>query len=842
MLSARDLAHGDRVLLRALYPLTLVSANIYTGWILVMPLLRVVQNEITGAAQTIVHTTTISETFGSFNVIATVIIIGPLSVIFVFRVHRTLSLSMLQQRTRRLLFLALVAVQYTMFVVLRYDALKGPVHYAFTGATFLILYLYHASTTFVAEHGEALAKAKLIGGSVSALCIFCFLSFIVLWQVDETPSVAWTATCICEVVGALALASLDIIDLYVLRMRHDSWFRAHAWDTPELIYWQVLRRCLYYSMAAAVVLFSAWVFWVPLLGLLWPALASSPSTPISTISFTFSTYNVVSTIFLVGPLCIFFFFHVYRIAFSLLLSHVHRRALFVALVVLQYSLFVVLRADAIRGAWHYVFTGIVFVLIYWYHLAVADANVQRAKLPVLGASAVCILFFGSCIVLSVEQDGLLWLAACTCEVLAVAFIAVLESIDVLDFVTDPCDERDAAKEALLQQMEDLPVEVDAERLRSFQRQASELPAVGMQNQQRKWYEAVLGLGHRAVPLESMHQHQADLAKIKVEDHRQRKWYEAVPGLRREAKPPQSMQQHEAELAQISLQNRQQRVFAHAPPEVTVERALRRARENGQRLWYDSAPSLPRSTQPAPAPPAPMLLGNFDGVMQQVPPLQPHAPHNLWAESVPSGTVWTEHKKPDEWVQNFGAESRAHAWEVPVGPEPRMVEAVPTVASQFFEAYDVGQRVPMEFFVPSQTIARAGSQFFEAYNVGQQVPAHVDEQGEANHAVFANGGFAADDAETGDEADSLIGVVGAQHQTPAEEIVQVETQKRAQNRNTGLFSDSSSKKRKDTAVKNDQAEFVGNKNEPRRNESMRLGVSYDNPSMMWAGLDKLWNDA
>ena len=772
MLSARDLAHGDRVLLRALYPLTLVSANIYTGWILVMPLLRVVQNEITGAAQTIVHTTTISETFGSFNVIATVIIIGPLSVIFVFRVHRTLSLSMLQQRTRRLLFLALVTVQYTMFVVLRYDSLKGPVHYAFTGATFLILYLYHASTTFVAEHGEALAKAKLIGGSVSALCIFCFLSFIVLWQVDETPSVAWTATCICEVVGALALASLDIIDLYVLRMRHDSWFRAHAWDTPEPVYWQVLRRCLYYSMAAAVVLFSAWVFWAPLLGLLWPALASSPSTPISTISFTFSTYNVVSTIFLVGPLCIFFCFHVYRIAFSLLLSHVHRRALFVALVVLQYSLFVVLRADAIRGAWHYVFTGIVFVLIYWYHLAVADANVQRAKLPVLGTSAVCILFFGACIVLDVEQDGLLWLAACTSEVLAVAFIAVLESIDVLDFVTDPCDKRDAAKEALLLQMEDLPVHAVCK-----------------------------------------------------------------PRAAKPPPPPHTVRQQEAE-----------RVFAHAPPEVSVERALRRARENGQRLWYEAAPSMPRGAKP---PPAPVLLGNFDGVMHQVQPqLQPQAPPDLWADAVP-GTVWTEHKLPDEWVQSFGAESRAHAWEVPVGPEPRMVEAAPAVGSQFFEAWNTGQRVPMDFFVPSEAVPRVGSQFFEACNVGQQVPAHVYEQGEANYAAFTNRemqdhrGFAkkraADDAETETEDEPLVDV-GAQHQTPVQEMVQVGTQKRTQKKNTGLFFDSSSKKKQDTVVKNAQAVFVGNNNESRLNESMRIEFSYDNPSMMWAGLDKLWNDA
>ena len=271
----------------------------------------------------------------------------------------------------------------------------------------------------------------------------------------------------------------------------------------------------------------------------------------------------------------------------------------------------------------------------------------------------------------------------------------------------------------------------------------------------------------------------------------------------------------------------------------MEGALRRARENRQRLWYDAAPSV--STKPLPPPPAPMLLGNFDGVMQQVQVVQPHAPLNLWADTVP-GTVWTKHKKPDEWVQNFGAESRAHAWEVPVGPEPRMVEAVPAVASQFFQAYDVGQRVPMEFFVPSQTVARAGSQFFEAYHVGPQVPVHVDLQGEAEHAVFANGGFAADDTETGDEADSLIGIVGTQHQTPAEENVQDQTQKRAQNRDTGLFSDSSSKKRKDNAVKNDHAVFVGNNNESRQNQSMRIGFSYDNPSMMWAGLDKLWNDA
>ena len=89
------------------------------------------------------------------------------------------------------------------------------------------------------------------------------------------------------------------------------------------------------------------------------------------------------------------------------------------------------------------------MLIYWYHLAVADANVQRASSRCSAQRGVHSVFWR---VHCVERgaDGLLWLAACACGT-AVAFIAVLESIDVLDFVTDPCDKRDA--QALLRQME-----------------------------------------------------------------------------------------------------------------------------------------------------------------------------------------------------------------------------------------------------------------------------------------------------------------------------------------------------------------------------------------------------
>ena len=131
----------------------------------------------------------------------------------------------------------------------------------------------------------------------------------------------------------------------------------------------------------------------------------------TTISHTFSTYNVLSTIFLIGPLTVFFMLHVYRIAFSQLLSPRHRRALILALVVFQYSLFIVLRADAITGSWHYIFTGLVFAVAYWYHLAVADAGLRRAKLPVVLLSALLVVLFGIYIFADGRRDSWRWVAA-----------------------------------------------------------------------------------------------------------------------------------------------------------------------------------------------------------------------------------------------------------------------------------------------------------------------------------------------------------------------------------------------------------------------------------------------
>ena len=231
-------AEADAVLIRTLYLFSIIAANIYFSWLAVLPVLNAVTADLYTHDSDRVDTTTISETFGSFNVVATVLIITPMSVIFVLRVHRTLCLAELSERARRGLFLCLLAVQYSMFVVLRYDTIKGNVHYAFTGLTFVLLYTYHFATSFRSVLGTSLFQCKVLLGAISSLCIFCFLGFILVWQVEEVRGIPWTATCLCEITGAIALATLDIVDIYTLRTRYNPWRRDTMWSsgapTPTL--------------------------------------------------------------------------------------------------------------------------------------------------------------------------------------------------------------------------------------------------------------------------------------------------------------------------------------------------------------------------------------------------------------------------------------------------------------------------------------------------------------------------------------------------------------------------------------------------------------------------------
>ena len=78
-------AEADAVLVRTLYLFSIIAANIYFSWLAVLPVLNAVTADLFAHDSDRVDTTTISETFGSFNVVATVLIITPMSVIFVLQ-------------------------------------------------------------------------------------------------------------------------------------------------------------------------------------------------------------------------------------------------------------------------------------------------------------------------------------------------------------------------------------------------------------------------------------------------------------------------------------------------------------------------------------------------------------------------------------------------------------------------------------------------------------------------------------------------------------------------------------------------------------------------------------
>lgn len=445
-LSLPERQDGNIVFERALYPLSVLSANIYSNWILFIPLLNIVQKEIQNLQEDTVETTTISETFGTFNVIVTVIIIGPISILFVFRVHRTLCTSLLSQKSRRVGFCGLFLSQYTMFVVLRYDALKGPVHYTFTGITFLILYCYHFLTTYECIIGNNWYKFKLICGIWSMTCIFCFLSFIIVWGVDEVQGWPWTATCLCEIIGAILLALLDIVDIYLFRTNTNSWRPIDIWSNQAVLeYWDTLLRCLYYGMAFGVVCFASWVLWVPFVSFLDP-LSLNTEHIATTVSATFSNFNVESTIYLIGPISLLFMFHFYRTAFSIELSRSWRRGILCTLVVVQYCIFIILRYDAIHGVGHIIPTVMVFVLAYFYHIVISEKFIRQKKMPFLFGSVGFISFFmvvyiwgpDTCIKDQTRTVGFagcewLWTLACFSEAFAIVLLLCMDVLDVLFF-------------------------------------------------------------------------------------------------------------------------------------------------------------------------------------------------------------------------------------------------------------------------------------------------------------------------------------------------------------------------------------------------------------------------
>ena len=138
-----------------------------------------------------------------------------MSLLFLFRVNRTLRDNKISQYTRKMVLILLLSVQYTTFVVVRYDTIKGSTHYVFTALTFANLLLYHGIVSNRVAH-PFVDYVKLIIGVASVILMSGFCAMILLLRDIKSNDTYWQICCYMEILALLSLGLLDILDIYLL--------------------------------------------------------------------------------------------------------------------------------------------------------------------------------------------------------------------------------------------------------------------------------------------------------------------------------------------------------------------------------------------------------------------------------------------------------------------------------------------------------------------------------------------------------------------------------------------------------------------------------------------------
>jgi len=162
--------------------------------------------------------TTISHTFAKYNTLITIYIIGPVSLLFLFRVHRTLRDNKISLYLRKMVLILLLSVQYTTMVVVRYDTIKGSTHYLFTSLTFINLLFYHGIVSNAQEH-PIVDHLKPLIATCSLILMSMFGGLVFFFQDIRDHDFAWTLCCFSEIAALLSLGSLDMLDIYVLGLQ-----------------------------------------------------------------------------------------------------------------------------------------------------------------------------------------------------------------------------------------------------------------------------------------------------------------------------------------------------------------------------------------------------------------------------------------------------------------------------------------------------------------------------------------------------------------------------------------------------------------------------------------------
>lgn len=205
-----------------LYFLSVVAIGLWFVWISWMPFLDWLAPPASPNLM-LESTTTISDTFRRYSTVSTVYMSGPLTILFVFRVYRTFR-SELSLQTKKNVTVFLIIVQYSLFVIIRYDHIYGPTHGAFVLVTVLLLVYYHYSVEFMSNLRDSAAlrasvrQKKAFVGSIALMFLTAFAALILANEVNESHIVYFCA-CICEIVGIIFLGALDVIDIRNMRQQ-----------------------------------------------------------------------------------------------------------------------------------------------------------------------------------------------------------------------------------------------------------------------------------------------------------------------------------------------------------------------------------------------------------------------------------------------------------------------------------------------------------------------------------------------------------------------------------------------------------------------------------------------
>ena len=205
---------------RCLFISSAFSAACFAAWITWVPFIHLLIPDIERETEN--HVTTVSHTFQRYNPTSTIFLIIPLTIFFMFRNFRVFINTSLRDEEKKTVFIMLIISQISIFIVTRYDAIRGTWHYLFTFATISLLYVYHA---LVRDPYQCIffgLNVKTMLMTISVVAILCFAGlFIAFDDIQERPEI-WTVACIAEVFGLLTLGALDVVDIYTLGFHIDQ--------------------------------------------------------------------------------------------------------------------------------------------------------------------------------------------------------------------------------------------------------------------------------------------------------------------------------------------------------------------------------------------------------------------------------------------------------------------------------------------------------------------------------------------------------------------------------------------------------------------------------------------